>query len=128
MSSNMNTRSMLLGLDRIVVPEKVKCKACKKVRPNQSYSNKQLQDLRQHLYTTGALSLASPGVVKCRGCVGGQTSELMCIICDETKGLDDFAKTQRRTPDEAVCSHFNCRWNFANIFISSDAKLAWTKS
>jgi hypothetical protein len=80
---------------------------CKKVRPNQAFSNKQLQDLRHYLYTYGERSLTEPGVVRCRTCIGGQTSELTCYICDQTKGLDEFAKAQRRTPDEAVRLDFS---------------------
>ena len=42
------------------------------------------------------------GSIKCRACTGQQTMEMLCIICDTTKGLEGFTKAQRRDPDRAV--------------------------
>lgn len=41
--------------------------------------------------------------VTCKTCTPGQTTELTCYICDTTKGLDEFAKNQRKDPDKARC-------------------------
>lgn len=42
--------------------------------------------------------------VTCKTCTPGQTTELTCYICDTTKGLDEFAKNQRKDPDKARCT------------------------
>lgn len=44
-----------------------------------------------------------PGWATCRECVGIQTVELTCIVCDKAKCLEEFAKNQRRDRDNARC-------------------------
>jgi hypothetical protein len=39
----------------------------------------------------------------CKTCTPQQTTELRCCICETTKGLQDFAKNQRKNPDVARC-------------------------
>lgn len=39
----------------------------------------------------------------CRMCTPGQTQEITCCICNETMGLDKFAKNQRDKPERARC-------------------------
>ena len=50
-------------------------------------------------------------------CTGEQVNELTCYVCEETKGLGDFAKAQRRDPDAAVCYFRHVRrWCNADIW------------
>ena len=42
-------------------------------------------------------------LIECRQCTGIQKHEMTCFICDETKGLEEFSKAQRRNPDAARC-------------------------
>ena len=71
-----------------------------------NYSKKQLADLRFKILMYGKKNTqgapAPPNSIRCRICTGAQVTEMTCIICDEVKELDGFAKAQRRTPDEAV--------------------------
>ncbi|KAL4893204.1 Stc1 domain-containing protein [Aspergillus ambiguus] len=89
-------------LERIVIPEKVKCILCRKVKIQGAFSNKQLEDLR-HAIFTDHINPTVTGAVRCRECVGGQRVELRCCICDMVKGLDQFAKAQRSHGDAARC-------------------------
>ena len=84
---------------------RIKCEICKKFRMQTAFSNKQLNTMREAIFQYGqaALSDDQPGYVKCRSCSGTQVVELLCSVCDKTKGLDEFAKSQRRNPDTAVC-------------------------
>lgn len=43
-------------------------------------------------------------LVTCSMCTAGQITELECSGCDKWMGLDNFAKAQRRKPDQAVCA------------------------
>ncbi|KAL1999186.1 hypothetical protein VTN02DRAFT_4932 [Thermoascus thermophilus] len=73
-----------------------------------AFSKRQLDVLRHAIVVNGnkALNLNGPGYAKCRTCVGAQSAEMTCIICDKTKSLDNFARSQRRNPDTARC--LNC--------------------
>ncbi|KAF5867030.1 hypothetical protein ETB97_006876 [Aspergillus alliaceus] len=62
----------------------------------------QLDALRNAIVVKGGRALTGPGHAKCRECVGGQTVELRCIICDQTKSLEEFAKNQRHDRDWAA--------------------------
>ena len=67
------------------------------------FSEKQLNDLRNGLASSQIkANEALKGWITCRVCTGVQNSEMQCIICEKIKGLDGFAKTQRRDPDNAV--------------------------
>ncbi|KAB8278645.1 Stc1 domain-containing protein [Aspergillus minisclerotigenes] len=90
-------------LERVVIPDRVKCMTCKKIRMQSAYSKRQLDVLRNAIVVQGGRALTGPGLAKCRECVGGQTVELRCVICDETKGLEEFAKNQRHDRDHARC-------------------------
>lgn len=68
------------------------------------FSKRQLEYLRHGIVTQGAPAVNGTGIAKCRTCVGGQTVELKCCICDKIKGLDEFAKAQRQFHDTAVCA------------------------
>ncbi|KZF20033.1 hypothetical protein L228DRAFT_250462 [Xylona heveae TC161] len=90
-------------LEKIHLPDKIKCKGCGKFRMKSAYSKKQLNDLRHKIYVVGELSATVAGQIKCRTCTGQQVNELTCTICDEVKGLEGFSKVQRRDPDKARC-------------------------
>ncbi|OJJ80614.1 uncharacterized protein ASPGLDRAFT_51475 [Aspergillus glaucus CBS 516.65] len=100
---NENTKRKL---EQVTIPDKVKCVNCKKVRMQSMFSKRQLEYLRHGIITQGARAVNGTGIAKCRTCVGGQTVELKCCICDKIKGLEDFAKAQRQLHDTARC--LNC--------------------
>ncbi len=53
-------------------------------------------------YAPGGRTMGDPKPV-CRRCTPGQTTELTCCICEKVKGLERFAKQQRKNPDRARC-------------------------
>ncbi|KAF8244151.1 hypothetical protein K440DRAFT_663680 [Wilcoxina mikolae CBS 423.85] len=79
----------------------ITCQVCKKSKPKSQYANRQLQKvsdtIRNHLR-----SLKDPKAT-CMTCTSQQTTELNCVICDKRKGLDKFAKAQRKNPATARC-------------------------
>ncbi|OXV11050.1 hypothetical protein Egran_01189 [Elaphomyces granulatus] len=100
-----------IRLNNITLPQRIKCEICKKFRMQNAFSNKQLSTVRQAIYQYGPAAMGDdrPGYAKCRTCAGTQVVELLCSVCDKTKGLDEFAKSQRRNPDTARC--INCVQN-----------------
>ena len=78
-----------------------------------SYSKRQLEEVRYGILQ--GYDPDEPGIAKCRDCVGGQTVELTCCICDKTKGLDHFSKNQRRDANEAV-SVFKILYTSYSVF------------
>lgn len=82
-----------------LMEHRIRCSLCKRMKAVTIYSNKQILELRHHLYL-GYDVEHSP--IKCRKCVQTQNQELTCAICGEVKALDGFSKAQRRTPDTAV--------------------------
>jgi hypothetical protein len=63
-----------------------------------NFSEKQKTDARWQISRQGRIT-SNP---KCFKCTGGQLVEIECSHCHKTKGLEEFAKTQRRKPDDAV--------------------------
>ncbi|KAI9832352.1 MAG: hypothetical protein M1826_002038 [Phylliscum demangeonii] len=88
------------------LPPKIKCARCKKIRNKDAFSNRQLGLLGQSGRRGGMTVAATHPTIKCRLCTAGQTTELTCIICTDTKALAEFSKAQRRDPDRARC--LNC--------------------
>ncbi|KAF2090276.1 hypothetical protein K490DRAFT_54669 [Saccharata proteae CBS 121410] len=80
------------------VPDKIKCDRCKKLKGRMNYSNKRILDLEERI------SRGQSKTVTCSACLGGQVQELECRMCLKWKGLDDFAKAQRKNPDGAKCN------------------------
>jgi DNA repair protein RAD7 len=86
-------------LSQVPVPAKIKCGHCHKNVIHTRFSTKQLTDLRYHLKTTGKMC-----AINCKPCTGQPMVEVECVMCRKTKGLEEFAKSQRAKPDSAVCS------------------------
>jgi len=85
---------------------RLRCKRCNKWKATEAvskenFSKKQLAEVRSAIYYSGRDSHTSINVV-CVTCNGQQVYELHCVICNTTKGLECFAKAQRRTPVAAV--------------------------
>ncbi|KAF2830254.1 hypothetical protein CC86DRAFT_379695 [Ophiobolus disseminans] len=97
------TQEEIEKLKSIALPEKVKCGRCNKSMGHARYSEKQLTDYRWQI-KNGARPIKLPRCQKCAG--GNQLVELECTMCHVTKGLGDFARTQRNVPDTAQC--FQC--------------------
>ncbi|EAT85278.2 hypothetical protein SNOG_07812 [Parastagonospora nodorum SN15] len=64
---------------------------------SQSEIDRQLTDLRWQVRTAG--NYTQP--INCRRCTGEPLVEIECFMCHKTKGLEEFAKSQRCSPDHA---------------------------
>jgi DNA repair protein RAD7 len=89
-------------LKGVVLPEKIKCGRCSKNLPQAKYSIKQLTDARWQVKNVGRINKS----INCQPCTGQRVVEVECTMCGKTKGLEDFAKSQRSKPDTAKC--FKC--------------------
>ncbi|OJJ59016.1 hypothetical protein ASPSYDRAFT_89737 [Aspergillus sydowii CBS 593.65] len=89
-------------LEGVTLPEKIKCKICKKYRNAHAYSKRQL-DIFRHARVVEGQRANNVGYASCRNCTGGQVMELRCCVCDQIKGLDDFAINQRKEHELARC-------------------------
>ncbi|KAF3048160.1 hypothetical protein E8E12_010931 [Didymella heteroderae] len=83
----------------VALPPKLKCNMCLKNYNAANFSEKQKTDVRWQISMAGRIT-TNP---KCFGCAGGQLVEIECSYCHKTKGLEDFAKAQRRRSDDAQC-------------------------
>jgi hypothetical protein len=90
------------SLKGIALPAKIKCGRCQKNLPQVKFSMKQLTDARWQIKNSS--KVYKP--INCHNCTGQQVVEVECTMCGKTKGLEDFAKSQRRNPDTAKC--FKC--------------------
>ena len=81
---------------------KIKCGRCHKNLPQVKYSTKQLTDARHQIKTSSKITKP----INCHSCTGQQKVEIECTMCGKTKGLEEFAKSQRAKPDTAKC--FKC--------------------
>ncbi|RAQ99979.1 dna repair protein rad7 [Stemphylium lycopersici] len=96
---NQNEIDRLKG---IALPVKLKCGRCRKNLPQARFSSKQLTDARWQISQSSNIYKA----INCVSCTGQQVVEVECTMCGKTKGLEDFAKSQRCKPDTAKC--FKC--------------------
>ena len=80
------------------MPPKLKCGMCQRNYNAANFSEKQKADVRWQLLNAGRIT-TNP---KCLKCTGGQLVEMECTMCHTAKGLEGFAKTQRKKPDDAV--------------------------
>ncbi|KAJ9664883.1 hypothetical protein H2201_004935 [Coniosporium apollinis] len=90
-------------LKRVTLPDKIKCNRCHRNKAPGNYSNKQLAPLRYNIAKSGRNGSISSHQLTCRMCTGAQVTELHCYMCGKDKGLEAFAKQQRRRPDHAKC-------------------------
>ncbi|CEL00604.1 hypothetical protein ASPCAL00202 [Aspergillus calidoustus] len=89
-------------LERVNLPDKIKCKTCHKWRLIASFSKRQLNIVRHAVHEQGNRAL-STGHASCLTCTNGQITELTCIVCEQTKALDGFANNQRKEHENARC-------------------------
>ncbi|KAL4933405.1 uncharacterized protein BDV17DRAFT_108754 [Aspergillus undulatus] len=89
-------------LESVPLPDKIKCKNCKKFRNANVYSKRQL-DIFRNAFVVGGQRALTGGYATCRGCTGGQIMELRCCVCDKVKGLEEFAINQRKEHEFARC-------------------------
>ncbi|KAL2825161.1 Stc1 domain-containing protein [Aspergillus cavernicola] len=89
-------------LESVNLPDKVKCKTCKKYRVQSAFSKRQLEILRNAVVVEGPHAL-NGGHANCRNCTGVQTMELRCRECDQVKGTSEFAIGQRKAHEDARC-------------------------
>ncbi|EUC43316.1 hypothetical protein COCMIDRAFT_38734 [Bipolaris oryzae ATCC 44560] len=87
------------SLKGIALPAKIKCGRCQKNLPQAKFSSKQLTDARRQIKASSQINKS----INCQNCTGRQVVEVECTMCGKTKGLEDFAKSQRRNPDTAKC-------------------------
>ncbi|KAF2447224.1 hypothetical protein P171DRAFT_355279, partial [Karstenula rhodostoma CBS 690.94] len=76
---------------------RVKCDRCDKYKNQAAFSNKQLTDAR---YAVKHRGQSASYKIKCQQCTGSQRVEYECSVCGVTKGLEDFAKIQRKKDDK----------------------------
>lgn len=92
---------------------RVKCNRCHVVKNVNAFAKNRLPDLQAAASRKSGFNARNVGVITCMQCSPQQVTELLCHMCDETKALDKFPKTQRRTPDTAVSLQskhdLNCR-------------------
>ncbi|KAK6517390.1 hypothetical protein TWF281_004047 [Arthrobotrys megalospora] len=108
MNKNLYNEGLSKGANsggRVQAPETIVCFVCRRAKPQSQYSTRQLTKYKSTIYQP----FAPGGKVKaqhratCKTCTPDQTTELTCIVCGETNGLQYFAKTQRKNPDTARC-------------------------
>ncbi|EME49796.1 hypothetical protein DOTSEDRAFT_49987 [Dothistroma septosporum NZE10] len=88
----------------VAVPSSIKCTRCDIVKSKGAFSNGPQADLVAHMKRIGpGFNAAKTAYIACMACTPKQVVELHCYMCDMDKGLDKFFKTQRRTPDHALC-------------------------
>ncbi|KAH3945487.1 hypothetical protein HBH53_146050 [Parastagonospora nodorum] len=96
------SQSEIDSLMGVPIPTRIRCGRCERNLPQTQYSTRQLTDLRWQVRTAG--NYTQP--INCRRCTGEPLVEIECFMCHKTKGLEEFAKSQRCSPDHAQC--FKC--------------------
>ncbi|PGH08733.1 hypothetical protein AJ79_05924 [Helicocarpus griseus UAMH5409] len=103
---NRRLEAIRLPDNVLTLRERVKCKICKKIRMQNYFSKRQLEELRKAMLKFRTTGIDGPGYAGCLTCMNGQTVELTCCVCDKTMPLEFFSKNQRHDPDNARC--LNC--------------------
>ncbi|KAL7271883.1 hypothetical protein RUND412_005325 [Rhizina undulata] len=88
-----------------IYPDGIRCFVCEKVKPVDQYAGRQLVKWRSSIYqpyAPGGRTKTDPRTT-CKSCTPTQTTELTCCVCHKIKGLNKFAKNQRKNPDRARC-------------------------
>ncbi|KAF7189709.1 hypothetical protein HII31_08816 [Pseudocercospora fuligena] len=91
----------------------IKCNRCNIVKKVTAFAKNRIPDLQAAASKRSGFNATKTGVITCMQCNPQQVTELTCYLCDETKPLAGFPKTQRRTPDEAMC--WVCKEERANF-------------
>ncbi|CAI7599989.1 unnamed protein product [Penicillium palitans] len=89
------TPQMREAVDRMPIPNEIKCCVCKRRRPKSLYSNNQLSYLRQAMFDLGYSNLRDQQVAKCGPCTNAQVCEELCHRCGHYRAIDQFARNQR---------------------------------
>ncbi|CAI6265092.1 unnamed protein product [Periconia digitata] len=92
--------SQMRALEGIPLPEKIKCARCNNFLTQKKFSNTQLAHARTQIKNHGRNVTYQ---INCQSCTGVQVVEIQCVACCKTKGLEEFAKSQRRDVDKATC-------------------------
>ncbi|KAL0258855.1 hypothetical protein SLS55_006359 [Diplodia seriata] len=87
------------SLMNVRLPEKIRCSTCNKYKAPNNFAKKRLNELREKIKNK-----KGPITAQCTLCTPQQVMELRCYMCGKVKGLDDFAKAQRKNPDKAKCN------------------------
>jgi len=82
-----------------LIAHRMKCCRCDKNKASTTNFSKKEQDRAKEAVQYNS---AVPKDLKCITCTTGQNTEMKCVMCDQVKGLDSFAKTHRRNPEQAV--------------------------
>ncbi|KAK4860690.1 hypothetical protein LT330_004421 [Penicillium expansum] len=93
------TPQMREAVDRMSIPNEIKCCVCKRRRPKSLYSNNQLGYLRQAMFDLGYSSIRDQQVAKCGPCTNAQACEELCHRCGHYRAIDQFARNQRNRED-----------------------------
>ncbi|KIW58543.1 hypothetical protein, variant [Exophiala xenobiotica] len=84
----------------------IECANCSRKLFRSRYSNNQIQKFQEKVYHARRGGEAAE-LPRCRDCTADNRVELKCTGCMFTKGIDCFAKAQRKDPDNAKC--FPCQ-------------------
>ncbi|KAF1977993.1 hypothetical protein BU23DRAFT_595837 [Bimuria novae-zelandiae CBS 107.79] len=95
--------AVMRALEGVRIPAKLKCDRCNKYKGHNAFSNKQLTDARYKIKNEGQSARYK---IKCMPCTGQQPVEILCSVCSVWKGLEAFAKSQRKKIDSSEC--FQC--------------------
>lgn len=79
----------------------IECANCSRKLFRSRYSNNQIQKFQEKVYHARRGGEAAE-LPRCRDCTADNRVELKCTGCMFTKGIDCFAKAQRKDPDNAV--------------------------
>ena len=94
-------------VDSIKVPQKLRCKACQKLKVSSHFSEYQMIKFKRLLAANPRLSNPNTATIECAICSNSQRDELECANCEDVKSIEDFSRTQRRNGDLAVSYRTN---------------------
>ncbi|KAK0280019.1 hypothetical protein LTR35_008169 [Friedmanniomyces endolithicus] len=93
-----------LPVQRVIVPDRIKCTRCHKIKIRSAFSANQQNELKAKILEDARFNPLLSEWVSCLECTpSGQRFEFKCNDCDIVKGRARFYKTQLRNPDSAIC-------------------------
>ncbi|KAG0128870.1 hypothetical protein HOY82DRAFT_565410 [Tuber indicum] len=95
----VNQRGTSSGSNKI--PATIICNVCHSKKHQSEYAGRQLSKFT--VYNKAFVRDPKSVKVTCKDCTAQQTTNLTCCVCSETMPLEKFAKSQRKTPDQARC-------------------------